>query len=81
MYKICELSDSLLEFCFALSAPGVSLDRALCCVPGCSSQSVSVDDHKNWAGNKQGVGEKKRGQFPTSTFPSWVSLIADAASH
>ena len=58
MYKICELSDSLLEFCFALSAPGVSLDRALCCVPGCSRLSVSVDDQKNWAGNKQGLGEK-----------------------
>lgn len=58
MYKICELRDSRLEFCFALSAPGVSLDRALCCVPGCSSQSVSVDDKKNWAGKEQGLGEK-----------------------
>lgn len=58
MYKVCELRDSRLEFCFALSAPGVNLDRALCCSPGFSKLSVKVDDQKNWAGNEQGLGEK-----------------------
>lgn len=52
MYKICELSDSRLEFCFVLSVLGVNLDRVLCCSLGFFKLSVKVDDKKNWVGNE-----------------------------